>query len=794
MKGFLSISSLSGMRKAILDNFVIGGGKSNYAFVVSKICSLTSSVTDTFIHNVIAASKHGRGFLACPSSSAFASSASAANCARPYSNCSNFSILNNQKIITMNKKLLKMMLVALMAIFGGQNSWGKIVTEEYDFLTWGQNNMTKNSYATINRGETSLFKVEETDLYPVQSIIGKSESNNWKFSVERLAFSSAVTYRWGKGNNDKPRIGNENTKNNCYISIVNLKKGDKVVFYTISNFSFVSSNVKTDGEAVISGTTVTADKEYEIQENGHIDIKCAASTWANIQKISVIRDVSCEVPTITLTKINGKERTYTITYQDGETLHYRLPGKTEYTEVSTGNSIEITTSTSGELAAYTTIESSQSDEVTETVDASIVELNTPTLALGLAENNGFFNPTIASSSIDNKNILFSPTATMKYSFTPLDGAEEDVNELPYTISKEGTFKAVASAEGYGSSTTTYTFSNVLYQKVKNKTINFTTISEDNLIDELGDTWAVDANTNRWSMWSKTGGKNSDLTANGGGTYYKAKSATDTQKDYLEIPSSCYLLFGYGVGVNNSNNRSVTFTIEGIKDYLVQFIGAGPSAVEEVVEMTSDKYEYNGIKNSNVLNTVNIYIPMIEKTATIGDAGYATYVTAANTTVPAGITAYTVTTADNKVELHEIASDAVIKSGTAILLKATKGNYNFTTSVEDVTELPSNALVPATTDVTATGNEYALTKQDGKVGFAQVEAGVVIPAGKAYLVVDNSDESAAKFFSFDNGEVTGINNVNTVDADNNAYYTLQGLKTQKPVKGMYIHNGKKVILK
>ena len=44
------------------------------------------------------------------------------------------------------------------------------------------------------------------------------------------------------------------------------------------------------------------------------------------------------------------------------------------------------------------------------------------------------------------------------------------------------------------------------------------------------------------------------------------------------------------------------------------------------------------------------------------------------------------------------------------------------------------------------------------------------------------------------ETTGIselkNNSNT-DAD---YYTLQGVKVAKPVKGIYIHQGKKVIVK
>ena len=84
----------------------------------------------------------------------------------------------------------------------------------------------------------------------------------------------------------------------------------------------------------------------------------------------------------------------------------------------------------------------------------------------------------------------------------------------------------------------------------------------------------------------------------------------------------------------------------------------------------------------------------------------------------------------------------------------------------------------------------MTKIGEKVGFALVANGVVIPASKAYLKVPA--ESTAKFFGLD-GEATGINSVKTAKADG-AYYTLEGVKATKPVKGLYIHNGKKIVVK
>ena len=49
--------------------------------------------------------------------------------------------------------------------------------------------------------------------------------------------------------------------------------------------------------------------------------------------------------------------------------------------------------------------------------------------------------------------------------------------------------------------------------------------------------------------------------------------------------------------------------------------------------------------------------------------------------------------------------------------------------------------------------------------------------------------------FGEGEVTGVNEVIGVkEVNDNSYYDLQGRKVTKPTKGLYIVNGKKVIIK
>lgn len=185
-----------------------------------------------------------------------------------------------------------------------------------------------------------------------------------------------------------------------------------------------------------------------------------------------------------------------------------------------------------------------------------------------------------------------------------------------------------------------------------------------------------------------------------------------------------------------------------------------------------------------------------ETATISEAGFATYATTNNVVVPEDENVKVMTVKVNAegtaIELNEVKAGTVIPAGRGILVKAPAGNCDFVVTSDKGTELANNDLKAASADVTSDGTKYfALTKIGEKVGFALVEKDVVIPAGKAYLSIPRA-ASGAKFFGLD-GEATGINSVKTAKADG-AYYTLEGVKTTKPVKGLYIHNGKKIVVK
>ena len=64
---------------------------------------------------------------------------------------------------------------------------------------------------------------------------------------------------------------------------------------------------------------------------------------------------------------------------------------------------------------------------------------------------------------------------------------------------------------------------------------------------------------------------------------------------------------------------------------------------------------------------------------------------------------------------------------------------------------------------------------------------------AWLALSNSQQ-APSFFLLDDGETTAISTVNRDPFTMNQYYDLQGRRVVQPVKGLYIVNGKKVVIK
>lgn len=163
----------------------------------------------------------------------------------------------------------------------------------------------------------------------------------------------------------------------------------------------------------------------------------------------------------------------------------------------------------------------------------------------------------------------------------------------------------------------------------------------------------------------------------------------------------------------------------------------------------------------------------------------------------GIKAYIVTGKDETTVTTEEVTE--VPANTAILLKAaSEGGEAVNVSVDDIVTatLPSpNKLKYSDLEVAGDGSTiYGFFKVGGQYGFAPVALGSNLPARKAYLEIDGG-ELKANFLALDlDGETTAINEVEAAKKNAGEYFNLAGQQVTQPTKGLYIVNGRKVVIK
>lgn len=162
----------------------------------------------------------------------------------------------------------------------------------------------------------------------------------------------------------------------------------------------------------------------------------------------------------------------------------------------------------------------------------------------------------------------------------------------------------------------------------------------------------------------------------------------------------------------------------------------------------------------------------------------------------GIAVYTAKVNDGVVVLTEVESGEV-PANRGVILKGTAGEHTVKL-IESAEALKNNELFGVTEDTKVVYNEEESSKynyilQNGVFKKA-TEAGATLKAGKAYLSTkyDVTATGARELKIVVEGEATGIKAIETA-ADKNVY-DLQGRKVAAPQKGLYIINGKKMIVK
>lgn len=194
------------------------------------------------------------------------------------------------------------------------------------------------------------------------------------------------------------------------------------------------------------------------------------------------------------------------------------------------------------------------------------------------------------------------------------------------------------------------------------------------------------------------------------------------------------------------------------------------------------------------DNTNWYIEAVDKLpVSISAARYATIYAPVALTIPAGVEAYAAEFTDGKVMLTPV--EGTIPANTGVVLEGNEGTYDFAITTTDANVNSALSGNKATANVADDATAYILSKGTQGVGFYKLNSTErTIQGGRAFYTVPASTEAAIAFIF--GGEVTGINNAVSNDAQSNApIYDLTGRKVAKAVKGgLYIQNGRKFIVK
>lgn len=232
---------------------------------------------------------------------------------------------------------------------------------------------------------------------------------------------------------------------------------------------------------------------------------------------------------------------------------------------------------------------------------------------------------------------------------------------------------------------------------------------------------------------------------------------------------------------------------------------------EIKDATNLEYiQYNGL----AINGTNAVISKIELltyassydavAVTIGDDGIATFSSSKHLDFAGtGVTPYyasAVTT--GTVTLTSITTTW---SWQGYILKGSANTYTVPVTAE------ANAYYPSTnylkqmanggTVAASTGSTFRYifakkTKGDANIGFYKLTADHTLGAKKAYLetetdITPTSDARVALIF--DDGTITGITDLKHAVNDG-IFYNMNGMRVERPAKGLFIRNGKKFIVK
>ena len=284
--------------------------------------------------------------------------------------------------------------------------------------------------------------------------------------------------------------------------------------------------------------------------------------------------------------------------------------------------------------------------------------------------------------------------------------------------------------------------------------------------------------------------------------------TATNDEVKGDPSNYMFFVADGITTDESKEYYVRATIKGSAGSIVCNLGTWDKSGENKLSLTTEYQDVDvlisGVPTATTnhvifkigkyvgtisLKKIEVYEALGAKSIKVGSAGFTTFSSDNGFATSDIVTAYGAKYDGNKIVLTPVTE---IPAGAGVIIEAAEGTYKVPV-IEGASSITSvNDLLVSDGSITGNGSIYALANYDPYgVGFYKVKTGKKIPAGKPYL--DISSPSAPDFLGFDGGAAS-ISELNVKGQAEGTYFNLAGQRVAQPTKGLYIVNGKKVVIK
>ena len=313
-----------------------------------------------------------------------------------------------------------------------------------------------------------------------------------------------------------------------------------------------------------------------------------------------------------------------------------------------------------------------------------------------------------------------------------------------------------------------------------------------------------------------------LAWKGGGTQYDKRGANGN-KGYVDAYD--YQENGTGSFANQSFSDWAQLTLEklagsNVEGELADLCGyfaikgrrASQASLNYFVLKANGSYDHasapffkmsdNGTKYSSAFILEEVpYANVVTMKSFEGTNNIATFSAPFPTVVPENTTAYSVATQTDgnitSVNTYTVATagEAIPANTGVILLGSNTSLTMLPRTTEEIVTIEDGALkhsAGAAKDITSE-NSYVLANKTTGWGFYKVGSSAsALPMNKAYLVLPtNTPQSFVRCFF---GNTTGLDSTPIQNASTNNIYDLSGRQVKVASKGIYIINGKKVLVK